>query len=446
MSCSQESVPEVVDMLAEIAIVSWKEWNRMFIRNCTHLRIAFLLSLMFVYLCFLGCGDDDDDDDEGPPQWQDPAVKAEVDGEEKTAICPTEEVKLSAWAEDPDGDLVNYQWTVLDITEIPPGSTTMGEEVQEDYLSLPSGSPTTFRKQEGFSSIEPGIYFVEVDASDGPEKSGIVAKLPQILVSGTRYASAPAPGQQVPEEIVIRGDMDCSDSAPGSLGRRAPSLLAADPVISGRFTLHILVVGDKEDSGTLSEAINVNADGSWEKQTAIGEPDDHGLSFTIYLVFIDQSRLDELEIEGIDAPIMPRTSIELSVIEDLREDELGRQVFDDTFQRIEVIRELEGKDLVPPEMIGGSVRDGGSADPDLLNSEGVEIIFSEEITGNAQLFGFGEDLNWESRVIGNRLILERRNIGEELAHETEYEIKGNVKDAAGNETQFQLSFTTEPFQ
>ena len=112
-----------------------------------------------------------------------------------------------------------------------------------------------------------------------------------------------------------------------------------------------------------------------------------------------------------------------------------------------IIDNEDGEDRVPPKITGGSVknRDTG-VDPDLLNSNGIEITFDEDINGNAQLFGFVGDLGWESQVIGNTLILDRRDIGEKLAHEVEYEIKGNVRDAAGNETQFEIIFTTKALE
>ena len=99
---------------------------------------------------------------------------------------------------------------------------------------------------------------------------------------------------------------------------------------------------------------------------------------------------------------------------------------------------------VPPEVSGGSVRDGDMAvDPDAINSAGkIEIQFTEEVTGYIVLqTGSGEDLGWLGKVEGSTGILELVK-GRELRHNTAYVIVGKVSDLKGNETAVRIVFIT----
>ena len=99
---------------------------------------------------------------------------------------------------------------------------------------------------------------------------------------------------------------------------------------------------------------------------------------------------------------------------------------------------------VPPEVSGGSVRDGDmDVDPDAINSaEKIEIQFTEEVTGNIVLqTGSGEDLGWLGKFEGTKGILELVK-GRELRHNTAYVIVGKVSDLKGNETAVRIVFVT----
>ncbi|MCY3743373.1 MAG: Ig-like domain-containing protein [Candidatus Poribacteria bacterium] len=100
---------------------------------------------------------------------------------------------------------------------------------------------------------------------------------------------------------------------------------------------------------------------------------------------------------------------------------------------------------VPPEVTGGSVRDGEmDVDPDAINSAGkIEIQFDEEVTGYYIVLqtGSGEDLGWLGKVEGTKGILELVK-GRELRHNTTYVIVCKVADVKGNEVEFRIVFGT----
>ncbi|MYB01971.1 hypothetical protein F4X90_20170 [Candidatus Poribacteria bacterium] len=99
----------------------------------------------------------------------------------------------------------------------------------------------------------------------------------------------------------------------------------------------------------------------------------------------------------------------------------------------------------PPEVRGGSVRDGDmDVDPDAINSAGkIEILFSEEVEGYIVLqTGSGEDLGWLGKVEGMKGTLELVK-GRELRNHTAYVIVGKVADVKGNEVEFRIVFVTK---
>ena len=108
------------------------------------------------------------------------------------------------------------------------------------------------------------------------------------------------------------------------------------------------------------------------------------------------------------------------------------------------------KDNTPPEVTGGTVRDGEKdVDPELLNINGIEITFSEKVTFSEEATvkialqtEDGDDVGWLGKVEGTKAALEpvyRKEIG----YETTYVIKGRFSDAAGNETEISITFTTQ---
>lgn len=100
---------------------------------------------------------------------------------------------------------------------------------------------------------------------------------------------------------------------------------------------------------------------------------------------------------------------------------------------------------VPPEVTGGSVRDGEmDVDPDAINSAGkIEIQFSEEVAAGYIVLqtGSGEDLGWLGKVEGTKGILELVK-GRELKYNTAYVIVCKVADVKGNEVELRIVFVT----
>ena len=101
-------------------------------------------------------------------------------------------------------------------------------------------------------------------------------------------------------------------------------------------------------------------------------------------------------------------------------------------------------DTTAPTVTGGTVSDGNEdVDPAEINEGGIEITFSEEVTGNIALqTEGGDDVGWIGKVEGTTGTLELVK-GKEIGNETTYVIKGKVSDAAGNETYVSVTFTTK---
>ena len=96
-------------------------------------------------------------------------------------------------------------------------------------------------------------------------------------------------------------------------------------------------------------------------------------------------------------------------------------------------------DTQAPSITSGTVSDG---DTGVDRQETIEIGFSEEVTGTIALqTEAGVDVGWKGTVDGDTATLELV-AGKELDPETKYVITGTVKDAAGNETEINIAFTT----
>ena len=96
-------------------------------------------------------------------------------------------------------------------------------------------------------------------------------------------------------------------------------------------------------------------------------------------------------------------------------------------------------DTESPTITGGTINDG---DTDIDSSATIEIEFSEEVSGNIALqTEDGDDVGWIGTVEGNKATLELVK-GKELDPETTYVVTGKVEDAAGNETDINITFTT----
>ena len=102
-------------------------------------------------------------------------------------------------------------------------------------------------------------------------------------------------------------------------------------------------------------------------------------------------------------------------------------------------------DETAPTVTGGTISDGAEdVDPEEINGDGViEVEFSEEVSGNIALqTEGGDDVGWIGKVEGTKGTLDLVK-GKEIGNETTYVIKGKVSDAAGNETEVSVTFTTK---
>ena len=102
-------------------------------------------------------------------------------------------------------------------------------------------------------------------------------------------------------------------------------------------------------------------------------------------------------------------------------------------------------DTEAPTVTGGTIKDGAEdVDPEKINADGViEVTFSEDVSGNIALqTEGGDDVGWIGKVEGNKGTLDIVK-GKEIGNETTYVIKGKVSDAAGNETEVSVTFTTK---
>ena len=98
-----------------------------------------------------------------------------------------------------------------------------------------------------------------------------------------------------------------------------------------------------------------------------------------------------------------------------------------------------------PMITGGTVRDGDTdIDPEVINSAGkIEIIFSEDVTGNIALqTEAGDNVGWIDKFEGNKGTLELIK-GRELVNETVYVIAGKIATVEGNEVEVKITFVTK---
>ena len=101
-------------------------------------------------------------------------------------------------------------------------------------------------------------------------------------------------------------------------------------------------------------------------------------------------------------------------------------------------------DTEAPSITDGTINDGDTAvDAGAINSSAlIEVEFSEGVSGNIALqTEAGDDVGWIGKVEGNKGILELVK-GKELDPETTYVIVAKVADAADNEADINITFTT----
>ena len=104
-------------------------------------------------------------------------------------------------------------------------------------------------------------------------------------------------------------------------------------------------------------------------------------------------------------------------------------------------------DTEAPTVTGGTVKDGDKdVDPEPLNTDGIEITFSETLADSGNSIALqtegGDDVGWLGEFAGDKATL-KAVAGKEIGNETTYVVKGTVKDAAGNETPVSITFVTK---
>ncbi len=100
-------------------------------------------------------------------------------------------------------------------------------------------------------------------------------------------------------------------------------------------------------------------------------------------------------------------------------------------------------DVTPLVVTSSDPIDGTvDVDPTEVFENGIEITFSKPVTGDLRLMDGDDDVGWTVAFEGDRVTL-TGNAGQELSHETMYEIVGTVSDSADNEAEISITFTTE---
>lgn len=99
-------------------------------------------------------------------------------------------------------------------------------------------------------------------------------------------------------------------------------------------------------------------------------------------------------------------------------------------------------DNTPASISTSSTPDGAEdVDPESVSNSGITVTFDEHVTGELILTKNGVNVGWTATINGNTITI-RANAGQELTHETTYEISGTVRDSAGNTTEVSITFTT----
>jgi hypothetical protein len=106
---------------------------------------------------------------------------------------------------------------------------------------------------------------------------------------------------------------------------------------------------------------------------------------------------------------------------------------------------LTKADTTAPTLSSSTPGDGDAGvDPEAINADGIVLEFSETIVKTAlEVQSGGAKVgNWTATKDGSTITMEP-SAGAELVNETEYEVVGSVEDAAGNETDVSVTFTTK---
>ena len=102
-------------------------------------------------------------------------------------------------------------------------------------------------------------------------------------------------------------------------------------------------------------------------------------------------------------------------------------------------------DETAPTVTGSSPEnDAKDLDPAKVIEDGIEITFSETVvSGDLKLMDESDnDVGWTTAYDGDMATL-TGNAGQELSNETEYMVTGTVQDAAGNDGEVSITFSTK---
>ena len=109
-----------------------------------------------------------------------------------------------------------------------------------------------------------------------------------------------------------------------------------------------------------------------------------------------------------------------------------------------------GDDGYGPSYVSGTFDFSGNEnqDPDVLNRDGIVMVFDETVFASSLWLGLGDsliegkNLNWTQTVEGKKVRLERLN-GERLQFNQTYIIGGTVRDQFDYKTEMRIIFTTK---
>ena len=103
-------------------------------------------------------------------------------------------------------------------------------------------------------------------------------------------------------------------------------------------------------------------------------------------------------------------------------------------------------DETAPKLVSSVPENGAkNQDPEKIFADGITLTFDEAVSEGSEavmLTSDGDDLGWEVSYDGMKVTL-KGLAGQELGNETEYEVKGKVKDGSGNEADVSVIFTTK---
>ena len=102
------------------------------------------------------------------------------------------------------------------------------------------------------------------------------------------------------------------------------------------------------------------------------------------------------------------------------------------------------EDSTAPEVSTSSTANGAvDVDPTTVSANGITVTFNETIgSGELKLYKDNVDVGWTATISGKTITITKGS-GQELSHDTTYQIKGTVKDSADNEKVVSITFTTK---